>query len=246
MEQAKRSLLPRSKLPKHVAVIMDGNGRWAKARMLPRLAGHKKGVETVRNIVQCAGEQGIAHLSLFAFSSENWNRPEQEVEGLTSLFMTALTNEVQALKEAGVRLRMIGDTTRFSKDIQGKIEEAELLTASEHVLNLNVCVNYGGRWDIVNACKRIVEQGISSDQISEEKFSEFVQIPDAGEVDLLIRTGGESRISNFFLWQSAYSELYFTSVLWPDFSKEDFIDALTWYSDRERRFGKTSEQVQEN
>ncbi len=246
MEQAKRSLLPRSKLPKHVAVIMDGNGRWAKARMLPRLAGHKKGVETVRSIVQCAGEQGIAHLSLFAFSSENWNRPEQEVEGLTSLFMTALTNEVQALKEAGVRLRMIGDITRFSKDLQKKIEEAEHITASEHVLNLNVCVNYGGRWDIVNACKRIVEQGISPDKISEEKFSEFVQIPDAGEVDLLIRTGGESRISNFFLWQSAYSELYFTSVLWPDFSKEDFIDALTWYSDRERRFGKTSEQIQGN
>ncbi len=244
MEQAKRSLVPKSKLPKHVAVIMDGNGRWARARMLPRLTGHKKGVETVRNIVQCAGEQGIVHLSLFAFSSENWNRPEQEVEGLTSLFMTALTNEVQALKEAGVRLRMIGDISRFPEDLQKKIKEAELFTASEHVLNLNVCVNYGGRWDIVNACKKIVEQGISSDQIDEEKFSQFVQIPDAGEVDLLIRTGGESRISNFFLWQSAYSELYFTSVLWPDFSKEDFVDALTWYSERERRFGKTSEQIQ--
>ncbi len=246
MEQAKQSPLPKSKLPKHVAVIMDGNGRWAKARMLPRLAGHKKGVETAKSIVQCAGEQGIAHLSLFAFSSENWNRPEQEVEGLTSLFMTSLTSEVQALKEAGVRLRMIGDITRFPIDLQKKIEEAELLTASEHALNLNVCVNYGGRWDIVNACRMIVEQGISPNQISEEKFSEFVQIPDAGEVDLLIRTGGESRISNFFLWQSAYSELYFTSVLWPDFSKEDFLDALTWYSDRERRFGKTSEQIQGN
>ncbi len=235
-----------SVLPRHVAIVMDGNGRWAKSRYMPRLAGHRKGVDAVRAVVECAGEVGIPHLSLFAFSSENWNRPEAEVGGLMSLFMTALTKEVDELHRNGVRLRMAGDTSRFSPELQEQMEIAQAKTADGQRLNLNICINYGGRWDIVNACRRIVSQGIAPEQIDEALFSQNLQIPDSGDVDLMIRSGGESRISNFLLWQNAYAELYFTPVLWPDFSKKDFMDALQWYAHRERRFGKTGDQVKQN
>ncbi len=242
-EQSTSNPRPRETLPSHVAIVMDGNGRWAKQRTLPRLMGHKRGADAVRTVVRCAGELGIKNLTLFAFSSENWNRPREEVSGLMSLFMTSLTNEIGALHKAGVRIRMIGDLTRFSDALQGKIREAQDLTARNSDLTLNICVNYGGRWDIVEACRNIVADGVPTSEIDEKLFARYVQIPDSGDVDLLIRTSGESRISNFLLWQIAYSELYFTSTLWPEFGREEFIKALDWYAGRERRFGKTSEQI---
>ncbi|MCD8340224.1 MAG: di-trans,poly-cis-decaprenylcistransferase [Burkholderiales bacterium] len=245
MSEDPTQLNPPINLPRHVAIVMDGNGRWAKARNMPRLAGHRKGVNAVRAVVECAGETGIPNLSLFAFSSENWNRPEAEVGGLMSLFMTALTKEVDELQKVGVRLRMAGETSRFSPDLRRQMEIAEKQTAEGTRLNLNICINYGGRWDIVNACRQIVSQGIAPDKIDEKLFSQYLQVPDSGDVDLMIRSGGESRISNFFLWQDAYAELYFTPVLWPDFGKKDFLEALQWYAHRQRRFGKTGDQVQQ-
>lgn len=245
MDIKELSAQPRDVIPRHVAVVMDGNGRWAKKRFLPRVAGHKKGVDSVRAVIQAAAESGVRHLSLFAFSSENWNRPADEVSALMNLFLTSLAKETSALHKANVRIRMVGDLSRFPDELQKKIAESHKLTENNTGLTLNICVNYGGRWEIIEACKAMMKKGIPPEDVTEELFARNLQIGDSGDVDLFIRTSSESRISNFLLWELAYSELYFTSVLWPDFGKKEFKEALLWYASRERRFGKTSEQISE-
>ena len=233
-----------STVPRHVAIIMDGNGRWAKKRLLPRVAGHHRGVETVRATVKTCLERGIEYLTLFAFSSENWRRPEEEVSLLMQLFVRALKEEVKKLDRNGVRLRVIGDLSRFDSDLQALIAASEERTAGNDRLVLTIAANYGGRWDILQAVNRM----LSSDQEARAQWSESDLAPHlamsyAPEPDLFIRTGGEQRISNFLLWQLAYSELYFTEVLWPEFDARAFEAALTSYQQRERRFGRTSEQL---
>lgn len=227
--------------PKHLAIIMDGNGRWAKSRFLPRIEGHRRGVETVRAVVGAARRLGIEHLSLFAFSSENWNRPQEEVNALLKFFVVGLQREAKPLAEAGVRLHVVGDRSVFSQELVEAIEQAERITAEETHMHLNVCINYGGRWDIARAAKTAAEQGL---ELTIENIDKFMSMQWSGPVDLMIRTGGEQRISNFILWQAAYAELWFTEKLWPDFTESDLQTAISWFSGRERRFGKTSEQLQ--
>ena len=235
-------------LPKHVAVIMDGNGRWAKAKGKPRVFGHKAGVEAVRKTVSTARRLGIQCVTLFAFSSENWRRPEDEVSLLMELFMTVLSREVKRLHKNNIRLRIIGDTHRFSERLQKKIADAEALTADNTGLVLNVAANYGGQWDILHAAKQLVqqaaEQGLTESDITEEMLASGLSTAGLPDVDLLIRTSGECRISNFMLWQTAYAELYFTEQHWPDFDEESFVEAVAWFVNRERRFGCTGEQIQ--
>lgn len=243
MDIKELSTQPREAIPRHVAVVMDGNGRWAKKRLLPRVAGHKKGVDSVREVIKAAAQAGVKHLSLFAFSSENWNRPADEVSALMNLFLTSLSREIAELHKANVRVRMIGELSRFSSALREKIAETHKLTENNTGLTLNICVNYGGRWEIVEACKSLMRKRLSPEDVTEETFAKELKIGDSGNVDLFIRTSSESRISNFLLWELAYSELYFTSVLWPDFGKKEFNEALSWYASRERRFGKTSEQL---
>lgn len=235
---------PRERVPRHVAIVMDGNGRWAKARKKPRLLGHQRGVESVRAAIKAAAKNGIEHLSLFAFSSENWSRPEDEVKGLMKLFLVCLRKEIRALHEANVRVRLIGDLSAFSDELQKQIAETQELTKSNTGLTVNICVNYGGRWEILEAAKKV--RGLREEDLREETFGSLLPLGDAGDVDLFIRTSGEQRISNFLLWQLAYAELYFTDILWPDFTEEEFSKALAWYANRERRFGKTSEQINSN
>ena len=235
-------------VPQHVAVVMDGNGRWAKNRFLPRTAGHKAGVKATRRLVELCAIKGIGVLTLFAFSSENWNRPDQEVSSLMSLFLSTLNSELNKLHEQGVRIRFIGDRTRFSESLQSSITAAEKKTETNTHLNLNIAANYGGRWDIVNAAqnlsRKLVNGEIVENQITEEAFTRELCLVDLPEPDLFIRTGGEQRISNFLLWQIAYTELFFTDTLWPDFNDAAFDEALDWYSKRQRRFGKTGDQVE--
>ena len=236
-------------MPQHIAVVMDGNGRWANKRLLPRTAGHKAGVKSTRRIVELCARKGVRALTLFAFSSENWNRPEQEVSGLMSLFVSTLNSEITKLEQQGVRIRFIGDRSRFHDKLQHSIAQAENKTARNDLLQLNIAANYGGRWDIVNAARKlaqkIAEGELTPDQVTEESFAMELALADLPEPDLFIRTGGEQRISNFLLWQSAFSELYFTDSLWPDFDEELFNDALLCYSKRQRRFGKTGKQIEE-
>lgn len=227
-------------LPAHLAVIMDGNGRWAKNRFLPRIEGHRRGVESVRTVVKAARSRGIGHLSLFAFSSENWNRPQDEVTTLMRFFAAGLKREAHPLAEAGVRLHVVGERSVFDKDLVEAIEEAEAVTADQSAMHLNVCINYGGRWDIANAAGLAQKAGL---ELTVENIDRFMGMPWSGPVDLMIRTGGEQRISNFILWQAAYAELWFTETLWPDFAESDLDEALAWFAGRERRFGKTSEQI---
>jgi undecaprenyl diphosphate synthase len=224
---------------------MDGNGRWARARLLPRVAGHRKGSETVRSLVKNAVESGIKYLTLFAFSSENWRRPEEEVSRLMQLFVTNLETQVAALHQANIRLRIIGNRDHLGQRLQKLISEAEALTAQNTALTLTVAMNYGGRWDIVQAVNHWLQEkpGSHSAQITEEALAAHLSLADLPEPDLFIRTGGEQRISNFLLWNLAYSELYFTDTLWPDFDDECLKQALAWFSERERRFGRTSEQL---
>ena len=234
-------------LPRHVAVVMDGNGRWANKRHLPRAAGHKAGVSATREIVENCAKKGIEALTIFAFSSENWNRPKAEVSSLMSLFVSTITAEVKKLDKKNVRVRFIGDRTRFSEKLQQSIEKSEELTRDNTGLQLNIAANYGGRWDIVNACRRLAEAvrdgAVAVDDIDEEMFDSSVSLSEMPAPDLFIRTGGEQRISNFLIWQLAYSELYFIDTLWPDFSGEDFEASLEWYAGRQRRFGKTGQQL---
>ncbi len=234
-------------LPRHVAIIMDGNGRWAKRRMLPRVAGHRKGQERVREMVSVCGDKGIAHLTLFAFSSENWARPAQEVTALMDLFAHALEQEITKLHENNVRFRVIGHIERFGPKIATAIREAEAMTKDNTALTLTIAANYGGHWDIAQACAEIARRAIAGEMqvsdIAPETLAPFLCLADAPAPDLFIRTGGEQRVSNFLLWQLAYAELYFTPALWPDFDRAQFEQALAWYAGRERRFGLTSEQV---
>jgi undecaprenyl diphosphate synthase len=233
--------------PRHVAIIMDGNGRWASRRRLPRFAGHKAGVETVKGVVRACGDKGVEVLTLFAFSSENWRRPQEEVGLLMGLFMTALDQQVRKLHEHDIRLRIIGDRSAFSRTLQERIDSAESLTATNAGLTLVIAANYGGRWDLTEAARTIasrVQAGeLTPDQVSPELVQSLLSLRDLPEPDLFIRTGGEKRVSNFLLWQLAYTELYFTDTLWPDFDRQAFDRALTSFATRQRRFGRTGDQL---
>lgn len=235
------------RLPRHIAVIMDGNGRWAQRRGLPRYAGHPVGVEAVRRTVEACVERGIAVLTLFAFSSENWRRPEKEVSLIMDLFIRSLKNEARRLHRNGVKLTVIGDRSAFSAKLQKRIAEVEALTAENTGLVLQVAANYGGRWDITQAVRglaaRIQAGELSPDQVDESSIADALTFADLPEPDLFIRTGGEKRLSNFLLWQCAYTELYFSDILWPDFDSAALDDALQDYANRQRRFGRTGEQV---
>jgi undecaprenyl diphosphate synthase len=235
---------PSSDIPNHIAVIMDGNGRWARKRFLPRVAGHKRGVETVRDLVKQCAKLDVKFLTIFAFSSENWRRPDDEVSFLMGLFMEALKREVIKLHDNNIRLILIGDRSRFNKELVAQIEESEKLTAKNTGLTLTVAANYGGRWDILQATNQLVlKKPKKAGKYTEEDLAPFLAMHYATEPDLFIRTGGEKRVSNFLLWQLAYTEFYFTDTLWPDFNADAFSDAIHSYQQRERRFGRTSEQV---
>jgi undecaprenyl diphosphate synthase len=227
--------------PHHIAIVMDGNGRWAKRRFLPRLAGHKQGVESLRRCVHACVERGVAVLTVFAFSSENWNRPADEVSGLMELLASAIAREVPQLSEDGVRVHFVGERAGLSDKVRNGLQQAESATAHNRRLVLNVCFNYGGRWDIAQASAKLAARGEAITEASLHGAMGLSHVPDP---DLLIRTGGEMRISNFLLWQVAYSELYFSDCLWPDFDEKALDAAMADYAARERRFGKTSEQVQ--
>ncbi len=236
-----------SDVPRHLAIIMDGNGRWATQRFLPRTAGHVRGVQTVRRVVEACGRRGVGYLSLFAFSSENWRRPPEEVSRLMRLFVQTLEKEVGKLGDQGVRLRVVGDIAAFEPRLQELIRAAEERTAHNDALHLTVAANYGGRWDILQAMKRLLAERpeLASDPqaIDEAALTPYLSMAFAPEPDLFIRTGGEQRISNFLVWQLAYTELYFTERYWPDFSAHDLDEAFEWYRTRERRFGRTSAQL---
>lgn len=227
-------------IPTHIAIIMDGNGRWAKKRLMPRLVGHKYGVESLKRCVRACDARGVKVVTVFAFSSENWNRPDDEVSGLMDLLVTALAREVLSMHEEGVRLHFVGDRQALSEKIRSRLMEAEQLTAANTGLVLNICFNYGGRWDIAQAAAALAQRGQPITEASMESELALSHVPDP---DLLIRTGGEYRISNFLLWQCAYSELYFSAALWPDFDEAELDAALAAFAGRERRFGQTSEQV---
>jgi len=234
-------------VPQHVAIIMDGNGRWAVRRNRPRTAGHRAGVKSVRAVVEQSVRQGVGAVTLFAFSSENWRRPKSEVSLLMELFMGALRAEVKRLDENGVRLRIVGDRTAFPEKLRRRIVEAEDATGGNDAMVLQVAANYGGRWDIAQAARRLVAEAregrLAPEDVDEQLFSSRLSFPDLPDPDLFIRTGGEQRLSNFLLWQSAYSELYFSDLMWPDFGAEAYAEALAEFARRQRRFGLTSEQI---
>ena len=232
-------------VPRHVAIIMDGNGRWAKKRLMPRVTGHAQGVERVRDMVQACIERGVEYLTLFAFSSENWRRPEAEVNRLMELFVMALEREVDKMHRNGVRLKVVGDLARFDARLRELIAQGETVTTGNERLTLTVCANYGGRWDILNAVNAWRKAHPDSDGLDEEELASYLSMSYAPEPDLFIRTGGEKRISNFLLWQLAYAELYFTDTLWPDFDANALDAAIASFQKRERRFGRTSEQLLE-
>jgi len=230
-------------VPRHVAIIMDGNGRWATRRFMPRVAGHAKGVEAVRTIVEACVERGIEYLTLFAFSSENWRRPAEEVSLLMRLFVMALEREVAKMHANGIRLKVIGDLSRFDEKLRRLIASAERRTANNTRLTVTVCANYGGRWDIMQAIGKMVAQHPGATDFTEEQLAPHLAMAYTPEPDLFIRTGGEERISNFLLWQLAYTEFYFTETYWPDFDAGALDKAIDSYQQRERRFGRTSAQV---
>ncbi|WP_321961607.1 isoprenyl transferase [Paraburkholderia sp. J7] len=233
-------------VPRHIAIIMDGNGRWATQRRLPRVAGHTRGVDAVRSVVESCVERGVEYVTLFAFSSENWRRPTDEVSFLMRLFVTALEREVARLHANGIRLRVVGDLSMFNERIQDLIRRAETKTARNTRLTLTIAANYGGRWDILQATRKLVEEAAATGQpvaVTEDTLSQHLAMAYAPEPDLFIRTGGEQRVSNFLLWQLAYAEFYFTDTFWPDFDAEALSRAIASYAERERRFGRTSAQV---
>ncbi|MFZ3002105.1 MAG: isoprenyl transferase [Undibacterium umbellatum] len=236
-------------IPKHIAIIMDGNGRWATKRFLPRVAGHVKGVEAVRGMVEACAKRGVSYLTLFAFSSENWRRPAEEVSLLMRLFVTALEKEVAKMHANNIRLKVVGDLTRFDAHLQKMIIAAEEKTANNQGLTVTICANYGGRWDIIQAMNRLQKDRIAArlteQDVTEDQLSSYLSMAYAPEPDLFIRTGGETRISNFLLWQLAYSEFYFTDTFWPDFDAAALDTSIQSYQNRERRFGRTSAQVTE-
>jgi len=236
-------------IPRHIAIIMDGNGRWARARMLPRYVGHREGVKTVRRMVEACIDRQIGALTLFAFSSENWRRPKDEVNLILNLFVSTLKKEVGSLHKNGVRLRFIGDRAAFSGNLRQLIEESEAHTRDNARMQLVIAANYGGQWDITAACKtvarRVAAGELSPEAITPQDMAAGMSLADLPQPDLFIRTGGERRISNFLLWQLAYTELYFTDILWPEFGVGELDDALLWYANRQRRFGRTGEQVEQ-
>ncbi|HUW26113.1 MAG TPA: isoprenyl transferase [Gallionella sp.] len=234
-----------SNIPRHIAIIMDGNGRWAKQRFLPRVAGHQRGVEALRGVVKTCRELGVEYLTVFAFSSENWRRPAEEVSFLMTLFLKMLEREVISLHENNIRLRIIGDRSRFSDQLRQTMHQAEQLTAGNNALTLTIAANYGGRWDVMHAVQAMLgEHPQLAQSFTEEDLSPYLSMNGAPEPDLFIRTGGEQRISNFMLWQLAYTELYFTDILWPAFGRQELETAIASYRKRERRFGRTSEQLE--
>jgi undecaprenyl diphosphate synthase len=237
------------KIPAHIAIIMDGNGRWAKQRNRPRTMGHQAGLKALHTVAEHCGHIGVSELTVFAFSSENWSRPEKEVSRLMDLFMRALNKEARELHEKGVRLRFIGDTTAFAPNLRAKITRAINRTAGNTRMTLNVAINYGGRWDIVRAAQKLAESAvrglIKPEEINEQLMAEQFCLGGSNDPDLFIRTGGEMRISNFLLWQSAYTEFYFSPVLWPDFGPGELDEAVAAYQSRERRYGLTGEQIRE-
>ncbi|MFM8246441.1 MAG: polyprenyl diphosphate synthase [Burkholderiaceae bacterium] len=234
-----------ARVPNHVAIIMDGNGRWATKRYLPRVAGHAKGVEAVRSVVKACISRGIGYLTLFAFSSENWRRPADEVSVLMRLFAGALEREVERMRAGGIRLRVVGDLSRFDDGLLQLIQHAEDTTSGNSRLTLTICANYGGRWDLMQATNRMISAHPERPQYKESDLSPYLAMAYAPEPDLFIRTGGEQRISNFLLWQLAYTELYFTDKFWPDFDAVALDEAIISYQQRERRFGRTSAQLVE-
>ena len=238
--RAKEALLEK---PKHIAIIMDGNGRWAKKRLMPRISGHKKGLESVRTVITQCQKLNIPFLTLFAFSTENWLRPTQEVNFLMSLFQESIKKESSALIKHNVRFKLIGDRKPFPKKLVDKIKELEKLTEKNTGLTLSVAINYGGRWDIVNAVNKYQKETLSKKPVTQKNLIQNLSLNYAPDPDLLIRTGGEKRISNFLIWQFSYSELYFTETLWPDFNERALMTALFEFQKRERRYGKTSEQL---
>ena len=229
MKSSTQTILEHTSVPKHIAVIMDGNGRWAKKRFLPRVMGHKRGLDALENMVKHCAKLGVQYLTVFAFSTENWRRPEDEVSFLMGLFLQALQKQVRRLHENNMRLKVLGSRERFNRQILQGIEEAEALTANNTGLTLSIAADYGGRWDILQAANKLIAEGVS--EITEDALAKH------------IRTGGETRISNFLLWQMAYAELYFTDTLWPDFDSKALDDAVASFQKRERRFGRTSEQL---
>ncbi|WP_373706735.1 isoprenyl transferase [Neisseria dentiae] len=241
MNSSTQTVLAHTRIPRHIAVIMDGNGRWAKKRFLPRVMGHKRGLDALENMVKRCAELGVQYLTVFAFSTENWRRPEEEVSFLMGLFLQALQKQVQRLHENNMRVKVIGNRSRFSEPIQQGIAAAEALTAGNTGLTVTVAADYGGRWDILQAVNRLIEEGAA--EVTEEALAKHLMLSEAPEPDLFIRTGGETRISNFLLWQMAYAELYFTDTLWPDFDDAALDAAIRSFQTRERRFGRTSEQL---
>ncbi|MBI1890792.1 MAG: di-trans,poly-cis-decaprenylcistransferase [Burkholderiales bacterium] len=235
-----------TEVPRHIAVILDGNGRWATKRFLPRVAGHAKGVEKVRDIVEACALRGVEYLTLFAFSSENWRRPVDEVSFLMKLFVSALEREVAKMHANNIRLRVVGDLSRFDPKLQQMIAEAERKTAENTRLTVTICANYGGRWDILQAVNKMMAANPETTTYTEEQLAPYLAMAYAPEPDLFIRPGGEQRISNFLLWQLAYTELYFTDTLWPDFDAAALDAAIASYQQRERRFGRTSQQLVEH
>ena len=232
-------------LPKHIAITMDGNGRWAKTKGKFRVFGHKSGVKAVRDTVEGAAEIGIDYLTLYAFSTENWNRPKKEVDALMSLLVSTINKETTTLMDNNIKLTAIGDLNSLPKKCQEELQESIEKTKNNTRTSVILALSYSSRWEILNAIKKIVKEGIKEDQVNEDLFSQYLTTKGVPNPELLIRTSGEQRISNFLLWQIAYSELYFTDVLWPDFRREDLFEAIVKYQIRERRFGKTSEQIKE-
>ena len=241
MSSSTQSIPERTNIPRHVCVIMDGNGRWAKKRLLPRVMGHKRGLTALENLAARCAELGVEYLTVFAFSTENWRRPEDEVSFLMKLFLQALDGKVAKMHQNNLRLKVIGNRSRFPAAIVEGIEAAERLTADNTGLTLTVAADYGGRWDILQAANRLIAEGKS--EITEDDLSQRLSLAEAPEPDLFIRTGGETRLSNFMLWQMAYAEFYFTDALWPDFDAAEFDRAISSFRVRERRFGRTSEQL---
>lgn len=230
-------------LPKHIAIVMDGNGRWAKKRFLPRIAGHVRGVEAVRRTIEECMALKIRFLTVFAFSSENWKRPNEEVGFLMNLFLSTIRKETSRLHKNNIRLRVVGDLTGFNDALREAIRDAEELTAENTAMTFTVCANYGGQWDILQATQRMLQEGISDQDVTKERLASYLALSYAPDPDLFIRTGGERRISNFLLWQLAYTELYFTETYWPDFNRSDLEKAITYFQSKERRFGQISEQL---
>ncbi|MCJ7715848.1 MAG: isoprenyl transferase [Anaerolineales bacterium] len=237
----KKTLNTLQKIPTHVAIIMDGNGRWALARGLPRLAGHKAGTENLREVIEACAEFGIKYLTIYAFSTENWNRPEEEIQGLMGIFRTMLDRELNNLHENGVQLRHIGRLDGIDKKLQQKVQEAIELTKENQTLILNVAFNYGGRDEILQAVKQIVADGNNIEELNDDQFSNYLFTAGSPDPDLIIRTSGEFRISNFLIWQGAYAEWYFTPTFWPDFNKQELYKALLAYNERDRRYGKVKQ-----